>query len=66
MRAAARLEENVERWKAVSKETEAGLVLVRDMSDGAKIIGWKNIGSWSEQARADSAKTLGWTYVEAQ
>ena len=65
MLAAAQSVDAGSRWRAVSRETEAGSVLGQAMSDEANIIGLKNIGLGLEQDRADGTKTLGWTDVEA-
>ena len=47
----------------MSKETEAGTVKEKARDDGAKIIGWTDVGTESgtgtERARADRAKTIG-------
>ena len=65
MRSSARLVTAWERLQAVSRKTEAGLVSGQAMSDEAKIIGLTKSGSGSERARANSAKTLGWTYIDS-
>ena len=57
--------EAVARWRDVSMKTEAGLVTGLAMYEELRRSGLKNAGSGSERSRADGAKTLGWTDVEA-
>ena len=65
MQAAARVAEAMARWRAVSKETEAGSGSDQDMTDRTKIIGWTNVGTEArigpEWARDYRANKIGWT-----
>ena len=55
MQAAARMSEYGAKWRAVSMETEAGLVMGRDMYEEAKIVGLTNVGSRLGQDRDEGA-----------